>query len=197
MLRAWEAMRAGKDQQIAQLVELSKRFEQDSAEKVTRRYVTVTLSALRYYRAFEQCSLTNGRGEPGPPAAYPAWRVLPLTTHSVGPSSLNLYSSSIHPLLYSTQAQSLEKIKQESSSRRDSAHSGGHHSKPHRESSTTLAQRLFGSDSAGHKGSHTFGQFRNHLNHVEISLNRAECSLNHAECSLNQACYLSQGAAAT
>ena len=40
MLRAWEAMRAGKDQQIAQLVELSKRFEEESHQKVQPRMNT-------------------------------------------------------------------------------------------------------------------------------------------------------------
>ena len=40
MLRAWEAMRAGKDQQIAQLVELSKRFEEESHQKVEARMNT-------------------------------------------------------------------------------------------------------------------------------------------------------------
>eukprot|EP00240_Pyramimonas_obovata_P006627 CAMPEP_0118952484 /NCGR_PEP_ID=MMETSP1169-20130426/54927_1 /TAXON_ID=36882 /ORGANISM="Pyramimonas obovata, Strain CCMP722" /LENGTH=162 /DNA_ID=CAMNT_0006899749 /DNA_START=26 /DNA_END=514 /DNA_ORIENTATION=- len=74
MLRAWEAMRAGKDQQIAQLVELSKRFEQDSAEK----------------------------------------------------------------------ARSLEKIKQDASSRQAAARGGS--------SSSTLAQRLFGPDTTSQKG---------------------------------------------
>ena len=95
MLRAWEAMRAGKDQQIAQLVELSRRFEEESHQKtrhmqaLRQRASTFaspdsgTSSALtggaspplslttRRHRARQ--SPTKADGERGPMRIYERW----------------------------------------------------------------------------------------------------------------------------
>jgi predicted nucleic acid-binding Zn-ribbon protein len=78
MLRAWEAMRAGKDQQIAQLVELSRRFEEESHQKT------------RHMQALRQRASTFASPDSGTSSTLTGGASPPLLHHSspceAGPS---------------------------------------------------------------------------------------------------------------
>eukprot|EP00976_Prorocentrum_cordatum_P010673 212980-Prorocentrum_minimum.AAC.4 len=169
MLRAWEAMRAGKDQQIAQVgvccyrmcLSVTRRPKQArSGFKAACYYLLATyfsallsrllVSFLIFVPTFTldcaclfvaaggaEQALRAGLGREGE-GMLTCIRKVALTTGG------QPWCSTLHA------ARSLEKIKQDASSRQAAARGGS--------SATTLAQRLFGPDTTSHKDTATSSQ---------------------------------------